>query len=100
MEFEYEIKPDDYAAAAVLHAKLIRNPRKMMWGAPELALSLSKGLAVFARPGIERSRYAIHISQIRRDVGTRYFLDRVTSRKVISSAGLPVPYFQSENNVA
>lgn len=29
MEFEYEIKPDDYAAAAVLHAKLIRNPRKL-----------------------------------------------------------------------
>ena len=29
MEFEYEIKPDDYAAAAILHAKLIRNPRKL-----------------------------------------------------------------------
>lgn len=29
MEFEYEIKPDDYAAASVLYAKLNKNSRRL-----------------------------------------------------------------------
>lgn len=49
MVFEYEITPEDYAAAAVLHAKLIRNPRKLSpW--------LSGGVIVLLVALLERDR--------------------------------------------